>query len=163
MRRERIVTRKSRCDITIFGECTFWAAWGLSGDKCPINSLDKYSRKHIKKSPVKWSLIVKFDCVYWGNCHMLYIWALPLIEFIEHLSPDKPHEIKNGHSPNMPMSYLLFLVRMRALRIYRSWWTFPSLFLGELPLIFEAKCPELANGFYIETNPLDLPTEGWPP
>ena len=65
------------------------------------------------------------------------------IEFIEHLSPWKYHEIPDVYSPNGGMSHLLFLVTIRALHIYSSRRPIPSKFPKEPPSFFKTETSEL--------------------
>ena len=69
------------------------------------------------------------------------------IEFIGHLCPWNYHEILDVHSPNDGMPHLLFLVAMRALRIYSSRRSFSSISPKEPLSIFKPKATELITGF----------------
>ena len=71
------------------------------------------------------------------------------IEFIGHLSPWKYHEIPNVYSPNGGMPHLLFLVAMRALRIYSSLRSISSISPKEPPSIFKPKATELVTGYLL--------------
>ena len=71
------------------------------------------------------------------------------IEFIGHLWPWNYHRILNVHPPNGGMPHLLFLVAMRALRIYSSLRSISSISPKEPPSIFKPKATELVTGYLL--------------